>query len=75
VFVHDLVTGATERVSVDSADGEANGQSVGPGIRGGSAFCARISGDGRLVAFDSIATNLVAGGTKYLPAVLPDDPG
>src|SRR5207247_5065396 len=61
VFVHDLLTGTTERVSVDSAGGEANGQSVGPGIRGGSAFGARISGDGRLVAFDSIATNLVAG--------------
>src|SRR6266571_2943311 len=64
VFVHDLLTGATERVSVDSAGGEANGQSVGPGIRGGSAFGARISGDGRLVAFDSIATNLVAGDTN-----------
>src|SRR6266581_3440694 len=54
VFVHDLLSGATERVSVDSAGGEANGQSVGPGIRGG----------GRLVAFDSIATNLVAGDTN-----------
>jgi len=64
VFVHDLLTGATERVSVDSAGGEANGQSVGPGIRGGSAFGARISGDGRLVAFDSIATNLVSGDTN-----------
>src|SRR6266704_706794 len=64
VFVHDLLTGATERVSVDSAGGEANGQSVGPGIRGGSAFGARISGDDRLVAFDSIATNLVAGDTN-----------
>src|SRR6266516_597675 len=64
VFVHDLLTGATERVSVDSAGGEANGQSVGPGIRGGSAFGARISGDCRLVAFDSIATNLVAGDTN-----------
>jgi Tol biopolymer transport system component len=64
VFVHDLLTGTTERVSVDSAGGEANGQSVGPGIRGGSAFGARISGDGRLVAFDSIATNLVADDTN-----------
>src|SRR6266571_5254602 len=64
VFVHDLLSGATERVSVDSFGGEANGQSVGPGIRGGSAFGARISGDGRLVAFDSIATNLVAGDTN-----------
>jgi Tol biopolymer transport system component len=79
VFVHDLLTGATERASVDSAGGEANGQSVGPGIRGGSAFGARISGDGRLVAFDSIATNLVAGDTNLcqpfyltIPGECPD---
>jgi Tol biopolymer transport system component len=75
VFVHDFVTGATERVSVDSAGGEANGQSVGPGIRGGSAFGARISGDGRLVAFDSIATNLVAGDTNTCGPFYTDIPG
>lgn len=72
VFVHDLQTGATERVSVDSAGGEANGQSVGPGIRGGSAFGARISGDGRLVAFDSIATNLVPGDTNTCQPFFPN---
>jgi Tol biopolymer transport system component len=64
VFVHDRATGVTERVSVDSAGSEANGQSIGPGIRGGSAFGSSISADGRLVAFDSIATNLVPGDTN-----------
>jgi Tol biopolymer transport system component len=64
VFVHDRVTGATERVSVDSAGGQADGQSIGPGIRGGTAFGPSVSADGRLVAFDSIATNLVGGDTN-----------
>jgi Tol biopolymer transport system component len=50
VFVHDLVTGRTTRVSV-SADGEeANGDS----------FVSGISADGHVVAFTSLADNLVA---------------
>ena len=53
VFVHDRVTEATTRVSVDSAGAEANGGS-GLGI-------PTLSSDGRFVAFESIATNLVAG--------------
>ena len=75
VFVHDLITGATDRVSVDSAGIQANDQSVGPGIRGGSAFGARISGDGRLVAFDSIATNLVADDTNTCQPFYLTTPG
>jgi Tol biopolymer transport system component len=75
VFVHDLLTGATERVSVDSAGGEANGQSIGPGIRGGLAFGSRISADGRLVAFDSIATNLVPDDTNTCGPFYTDVPG
>jgi len=51
VFVHDLQTGATTRVSVDSAGVEGNGISNFPSI----------SGDGRYVAFESLSTNLVAG--------------
>jgi Tol biopolymer transport system component len=64
IFVHDLASRTTERVSVDSAGNEANSQSDGPGIRGGSSFGPDLSGDGRFVAFDSIATNLVAGDTN-----------
>jgi Tol biopolymer transport system component len=48
-FVHDRQSGATSRVSLDSAGAEANGSSVTP----------VISGDGRWVAFDSSASNLV----------------
>jgi Tol biopolymer transport system component len=49
VFVHDLATGATTRVSVDSAGGQADGQSSLPAL----------SASGRYVAFESGATNLV----------------
>jgi Tol biopolymer transport system component len=52
VFVHDLSTGATVRISV----GEG-GDPAGPSGYAGVA----ISADGRFVAFDSQAPNLVAG--------------
>jgi Tol biopolymer transport system component len=55
IFVHDRQTGATTRVSVDSAGNEANEASSS----------ASISSDGRYVAFDSIADNLVAGDTLF----------
>lgn len=51
VFVHDRLTHQTSRVSVDSGGGQANGNSQN----------ASISADGRYVAFDSLATNLVVG--------------
>jgi Tol biopolymer transport system component len=53
-FVHDRETGETTRVSLDSAGGEGNGGSAG----------ARISADGRFVAFVSTASNLVSGDTN-----------
>lgn len=55
VFVHDLVTKKTERVSVATGGAQANGAS------GGSIA---ISGDGRYVAFVSTASNLVANDTN-----------
>lgn len=60
VFLHDTQTGATIRVSVNSAGGEA-GFFV-PGFIGGD-FPA-LSADGRYVAFMSEANNLVAGDTN-----------
>jgi hypothetical protein len=54
IYVHDRDTGATSLVSVDSGSTEGNDGS-GP---------ADISGDGRYVAFESRATNLVPGGTN-----------
>lgn len=49
VFVRDLTTGTTIRASVDASGGDANDHS----------WDASISPDGRLVAFTSLATDLV----------------
>jgi Tol biopolymer transport system component len=53
VFVHDRSADATERVSVDPTGGQAHGNSEN----------AAISGEGRFVAFDSDAPDLVLGDT------------
>ncbi|MBI4470036.1 MAG: PD40 domain-containing protein, partial [Acidobacteria bacterium] len=58
VFVRDRLTGVTERVSVSSTGTEAIGD---PYDYSGSAS---ISADGRFVAFESDATNLVPGDTN-----------
>ncbi|MGH2377210.1 MAG: DUF6531 domain-containing protein [Candidatus Limnocylindria bacterium] len=54
VFVHDRTTATTIRVSVGSGGAEADGES----------FLPAISGDGRYVAFISVATNLVPDDTN-----------
>jgi Tol biopolymer transport system component len=54
VFVYDSRTRQTERVSVSSKGEQANGNSWRPSV----------SGDGRYVAFESGATNLVPGDTN-----------
>ncbi|MDF1552817.1 MAG: hypothetical protein P1P84_07135 [Deferrisomatales bacterium] len=51
VFVHDIENRTTVRVSLDSAGVEGNGGS----------FQSVVSADGQLVAFVSVASNLVAG--------------
>jgi Tol biopolymer transport system component len=53
VFVRDLQTKKTTRVSVDATGGDSNGGSIS----------SDINGDGRYVAFSSEATDLVPGGT------------
>jgi Tol biopolymer transport system component len=63
VFVRDLQTGTTERVSVDSAGTPGNGPSDAPSL----------SADGALVAFTSQATNLVAGDTNTATDVFVHD--
>jgi Tol biopolymer transport system component len=54
VFVHDRQTGVTTRVSVGAGGTQGNDSSGWPSI----------SADGRYVAFDSLATNLVTGDTN-----------
>jgi Tol biopolymer transport system component len=54
IFVYDRQTDSIERVSVAGSGTQGNGESYRPSI----------SADGRYVAFDSLATNLVAGDTN-----------
>ena len=54
VFVRDLAWARSERVSLASSGAQGNGPSVEP----------RISADGRLVVFHSLASNLVPGDTN-----------
>ena len=70
VFVHDTVSGTTTRVSVDSSGAEGDGNS-GYGFE--SEYGLSISSDGRYVAFDSTATNLVPGDTNGTSDVFVHD--
>jgi hypothetical protein len=63
VFVRDRLNGTTERVSVNSAEAQGNGDSANP----------TLSDDGRFVSFSSYATNLVAGDTNnYIDSFVRD---
>jgi Tol biopolymer transport system component len=63
VFVHDRQTGVTELVSVSSAGEQGNDFSGGPSI----------TPDGRFIAFNSGATNLVPGDTNGVYDVFVHD--
>ncbi|MFN0007472.1 MAG: TolB family protein [Planctomycetota bacterium] len=63
IFVRDRQTATTERVSISSGGAEGDGDSSNPAI----------SSDGRYVAFDSVATNLVAGDTNAVADVFVRD--
>jgi hypothetical protein len=62
-FVYDRSTGVTERVSVDSAGVQGNATS----------YNGTISGDGNLVAFYSLASNLVASDTNGVADIFVHD--
>jgi len=62
VFVHELATSVTTRVSVASGGGQSNGFSTGTGI----------SADGRYVSMASTATNLVQGDVGFSDVFLHD---
>ncbi|MCB8959948.1 MAG: PD40 domain-containing protein [Ardenticatenales bacterium] len=55
IFVHELATGTTSRVSVTQQGGQANDFS----------FLPAISADGQLIAFQSDARNLVPGDSNF----------
>jgi len=63
IFVHDRQTGETTRVNLAWNGGEADNDSN----------IASISADGRYVAFESYASNLVAGGSNAYPDIFVHD--
>ena len=63
VFVRDQLTGITELVSCAVAGGAGNGDSAAPSL----------SADGRYVAFQSSATDLIIGDTNGVPDVFMYD--
>jgi len=63
IFVHDRVSGTTERASVDAAGAEGDGLCYAPSI----------SSDGHYVAFESEATNLVSADTNAFSDVFIRD--
>ena len=65
VFVHNRQNGETTRVSVSSAGGQGN--------NGSSTSSPSISSDGRYVAFESFADNLVDGDTNGAQDVFVHD--
>jgi Tol biopolymer transport system component len=65
VFIHDLRTGRTTRVSLNSHSGQTN--------RGGDSWDPAISARGRYVAFTSNASNLVPRDTNNLGDVFVRD--
>ena len=62
IFVHDMQTNTTTRISVDSNGTQSDSNS----------YEASISGDGRYVAFTSVATNLVADGASNIGIFVHD---
>jgi Tol biopolymer transport system component len=66
IFVHDRQTGQTTRVSVGSNGTQGNGHSFDP-------YPASISANGRFVAFESVATNLVSGDTNGVTDIFVHD--
>jgi Tol biopolymer transport system component len=63
VFLYDLATGSIERDSVSATGEQANADS----------YASAVSGDGRYVAFVSLASNLVSGDTNNVREVYVRD--
>ncbi len=59
VFLKDLVSGAVTRISTSTSGGDGNGDSQ----------YAKVSADGRLVVFQSFASNLTTGDTNSYPDI------
>lgn len=71
VFIRDRLAGVTEVVSVSTEGELGNGASAGFWLNDANSLS--ISGDGRYVAFASMASNLVAGDTNGAADILVRD--
>ncbi len=69
IFVRDRKTGTTRRVSVDSSGNQANSDGSWPS----DSSWPSISSDGRYIAFNSWATNLVSNDTNGKPDIFVRD--
>jgi len=67
IFLQDLLTAVTKRVSVDSLGGQATGVSTGVTVEA-------LSADGRVVVFDSNASDLVMGDANGLLDIFAHGP-
>jgi hypothetical protein len=66
VFLHNLATGTTSRVSVTNGEAEASG---------GDSGIPSLNADGTRIAFESLASNLVPGDTNVTWDVFVRDTG
>jgi Ca2+-binding RTX toxin-like protein len=74
IFVRDTLTNTTTRVSVDSAGNQANNAFLSVGrISFSGSSSPSISADGRFVAFNSYASNLVPGDTNNIDDIFVRD--
>jgi hypothetical protein len=62
IFIHDRQTGQTQRVNVDGSGNQAN--AGGSNETSGNRAELAVSADGRFIAFESLATNLVSNDTN-----------
>jgi len=74
IFVRDTLTNTTTRVSVDSVGNQANNAFLSVGrISFSGSSSPSISADGRFVAFNSYASNLVPGDTNNIDDIFVRD--
>jgi flagellin-like hook-associated protein FlgL len=64
IFLKDLQTGAVSRISTDASGAQATGGGGAPSFWPPGSVSPSFSGDGRFIAFQSTAANLVPGDTN-----------
>ena len=73
IFVHDMKTGTTTRVSVSSAGGQGNATPDQSFPAATGSYFPSMSANGRYIEFDSASSNLVSGDTNGFVDVFVHD--